>query len=138
MRCFLIIIIMEKKNPVEEARRYVENAKKILIENGELDTETHLYGDRKYVRMAGDTLWKGVLLILDEVFHVRKDRRTRVHIEDYQEAVNKRDGKLAKLVYTGYDIMHLCMGYDGLQDKNTCDSGFRIANEIIDRCARMM
>ena len=129
---------MEKKNPVEEARRYVDNAKKLLVENGELDTETRLYGDKKYVRMAGDTLWKGVLLVLDAVFHVRKDRRTRVHIEDYVEAVHKRDGKLAKLVNTGYDTMHLYMGYDGIQDKNTCDSGFRIANDIIDRCARLI
>jgi len=129
---------MEKKNPMEEARRYVENAKNILSENGDLDTETRLYGDRKYVKMAGNTLWSGVLLILDAVFHVRKDRRTRVHIEDYQEAVSKRDGKLAKLVYTGYDIMHLYMGYDGVQEKNTCDSGFRIANDIIDRCAKLI
>lgn len=129
---------MEKKNPVEEAKRYVENAKKLLVENGELDTETRLYGDRKYVRMAGDTLWKGVLHLLDAVFHVRNDRRTRVHIEDYQEVINKHDQKLAKLVYTGYDTMHLYMGYDGILDKATCDAGFRIANEIIDRCAKMI
>ena len=129
---------MEKKDPVEEARRYVDNAKKLLVENGELDTDTHLYGDRKYVRMAGDTLWKGVLHLLDAVFHVRKDRRTRVHIEDYQEAIGKRDGKLAKLVHVGYDTMHLYMGYDGTQEKATCDAGFRLANEIIDRCARLI
>lgn len=129
---------MEKKDPVEEAKRYVDNAKKLLVENGELDTDTHLYGDRKYVRMAGDTLWKGVLYLLDAVFHVRKDRRTRVHIEDYQEAIAKRDGKLAKLVYTGYDTMHLYMGYDGVQSKSICDTGFRLANEIIDRCARLI
>lgn len=129
---------MEKKNPVEEARRYVDNAKEILRENGELDTETRLYGDRKYVKMAGDTLWKGVLLILDAVFHVRKDRRTRVHIEDYQEAVNKRDKKLAKLVYTGYETMHLYMGYDGTKSKATCDDGFRMATQIIDRCAVLL
>ena len=42
---------MEKKNPVDEARRYVDNAKKLLIENSELDAETRLYGDKKYVRM---------------------------------------------------------------------------------------
>ena len=129
---------MEKKNPVDEARRYVENAKNILIENGDLDTDTHLYGDRKYVKMAGNTLWSGVLLILDAVFHVRKDRRTRVHIEDYQNAVNRRDGKLAKLVYTGYETMHRYMGYDGIQDKATCDAGFRIANDIIDRCVKLI
>ena len=129
---------MEKKDSVEEARRYVANAKKLLVENGELDTETRLYGDRKYVRMAGDTLWKGVLYLLDAVFHVRSDRRTRVHIEDYQEAIGKRDGKLAKLVCNGYDTMHLYMGYDGALNKKICDEGFRLANDIIDRCARLI
>ena len=129
---------MEKKNPVEEARRYVENAKKLLVENGELDIETRSYSDRKYVRMAGDTLWKGVLVVLDAVFHVRKDRRTRVHIEDYYEAISIRDKKLLQFVKNGYDLLHLMMGYDGILDKDTCDSGFRIANTIIDRCAVML
>lgn len=129
---------MEKKNPLEEARRYMDNAKKLLVENGELDVKTRLYGDKKYVRMAGDTLWKGMLVVLDAVFHVRKDRRTRVHIDDYLDAVNKRDGKLAKLVSTAYQIMHLYMGYDGVADKDTCDSSFRLANDIIDRCGRLM
>lgn len=63
--------IMEKKNPIDEARRYVDNAKTILKEKGELDPETHSYTDRKYVKMAGNTLWNGVLLILDAVFHVK-------------------------------------------------------------------
>ena len=34
--------------------------------------------------------------------------------------------------------MHIYMGYDGIQDKDTCDSGFRIAGTIIDRCAAML
>lgn len=129
---------MEQKNPIEEARRYVDNAKQLLAENGEYDSKNRLYGDRKSVKMAGDTLWKGVLMILDTVFHVRQDRRTRVHIEDYKEAINKCDGKLAKLVNTGYDIMHLYMGYDGVLNKKVCDEGFRIANDIIDRCAKLI
>ena len=131
-------MIMEKKDPVEEARRYVNNAKTLLAENGELDVETQTYGDRKYVKMAGNTLWSGVLYILDAVFHVRKDRRTRVHIDDYMEAINKRDGKLARLVYTAYETMHLYMGYDGNPSKEVCASGFRLASDIIDRCARLI
>ena len=129
---------MERKNPVEEARRYVENAKKLLVENGELNTETRLYQDPKYVRMAGDTLWKGVLLVLDAAFHVREDRRTRVHIKDYQEAVGKRDKKLLQYLNMGYEIMHIHMGYDGTKSKATCDDGFRMANQIIDSCAMLL
>ena len=45
---------MKKKNdPIAEARRYVENARKTLNENGELDVELHRYDDDKYVRAAG-------------------------------------------------------------------------------------
>lgn len=129
---------MEKKNPVEEARRYVENAKTLLVEHGELDVETRSYGDRKYVKMAGHTLWIGVLYILDAVFHVRKDRRTRVDIQAYREAIAKRDKKLLQFVNNGYEILHIHMGYDGTRVKATCDEGFSVANEIIDRCAVML
>lgn len=129
---------MKKKNPIEEARRYIENAKKTLNENGQLNIETHRYEDPKYVRAAGNYLWLGVLVALDAVFEVRKDRRTRVKIDDYERAVSKRDKKLLGWVEDGYNIMHLYMTYDGVQSKNTCDDGFRIANDIIDRCAQML
>ena len=129
---------MEKKNPVEEARRYVDNAKKLLVENGELDIETHSYNDRKYVKMAGNTLWNGVLLILDAVFHVRQDRRRHVDIENYRKAVGDRDRKLLRLVNMAYDNMHIDMGYNGDRNKDVSDSCFRMANDIIDRCATML
>ena len=129
---------MEKKNPIEEARRYVDNANETLVENGEYDASLHRYNDRKYVRAAGHYLWHAVLLMLDAVFHVRKDRRTRVDIDAYRDAVRKRDLKLLTLVNDSYEILHLQMGYDGVQRKDTCDDGFRLANEIIDRCAVML
>ena len=129
---------MKRKNPIDEARRYVENAKKALKENGELDTELNIYQDDKCVRAAGNYLWLGVLIALDAVFHIRSDRRTRVDIKDYREAVGKRDKKLLALVNNGYDVMHLYMNYDGNQSKDVSDGGFRIANSIIDRCAAMM
>ena len=130
---------MKKKNdPIAEARRYVENARKALNENGELDVETKLYQDEKYVRAAGNYLWLGVLMALDAVFHVRKDRRTRVDINNYLEVVGKRDRKHLSYVNSGYDVMHLSMNYDGIPAKEVSDSGFRIANAIIDRCEMML
>ena len=129
---------MKRKNPIDEARRYVENAKKTLKENGELDTELNIYQDDKNVRAAGNYLWLGVLMALDAVFHVREDRRTRVDIKDYREAIGKRDKKLLALVNNGYDVMHLYMNYDGNQSKDVSDGGFRIANSIIDRCEAMV
>ena len=129
---------MKRKNPIDEARRYVENARKTLKENGELDTELNIYQDDKYVRAAGNYLWLGVLMALDAVFLVREDRRTRVDIKDYRDAVGKRDKKLLALINSGYDVMHLYMNYDGNPSKGLCDQGFAYANKIIDRCATMI
>ena len=125
-------------DPVEEARRYVQNAKELLNERGNLDTELQLYQDRKYVRIAGNTLWNGVLLILDAVFHVKTKQRKHPDVGDYRDAIADRDKKLLSLFVTGYEVMHIAMGYDGIQSKSTCQDGFRLANDIIDRCTVML
>ena len=129
---------MKKKDPIAEARRYVDNAKKTLKENGEYDAELNRYNDEKYVRAAGNYLWLGVLMALDAVFHVRTDRRTRVNINDYREAVGKHDRKLLALMNDGYITMHLSMNYDGNPAKGVCDDGFRLANSIVNRCEMML
>jgi hypothetical protein len=127
-----------KKDLIKEARRYVDNAEKTLSENGRYNPELKLYEDEKYVRAAGHYLWHAVLMALDAVFHVRADRRTRVAVDDYYEAVGKRDRKLLALVNSSYNVMHLSMDYDGTPSKNICNEGFRLANDIIDRCAKML
>ena len=132
------VMIEPVADPVAESRRYVDNAKKLLQENGKLNCETQLYQDRKYVRMAGNTLWNGVLLILDAVFLIRISISRRPDIIDFKKAANKRDNKLLAFINVGYDIMHLSMGYDGILNKKICDEGFRVANEIINRCEVML
>lgn len=129
---------MEKQNPIEEALRYVDNAKQTLRENGELDKVLCRYGDRKYVRAAGHYLWGGVLIALDAVFQVKTAQRQHPDIKDYKDAVRKRDRKLLELVNKGYETMHILMGYDGNQRKDVCDDGFRYANDIIAYCAKIM
>ena len=129
---------MEKENPIQEAQRYVDNAKDTLKDNGELDTATRLYGDRKYVRSAGHFLWNAVLIVLDAVFQVKTPRRRHPDIKDYKDAVASRDRKLLALVNNGYDTMHIAMSYDGNQSKAVCDEGFRLANEIIKICSKML
>ena len=71
--------------------------------------KTKLYLDKKYVRIAGDTLWKGCLIALDAVLNVRQGKG-RPSIEKYRKAAAQRDGKLLQLVNTGYETMHLHMG----------------------------
>ena len=123
----------EKKNPIEEARRYVANAEE-NIEKAVYDPETKSYLDSKYVKTAGNILWSGCLVALDAVLHVRLGKG-RPSIEKYKEASGKRDHKLLSSIVNGYNIMHLSMGYDGTKDKKVCDAGFENANAIIDRCA---
>lgn len=135
MRDLMIEVV---KDPVSEARRYVENAKDLLKNHGQLDYETQLYMDRKYVRMAGNTLWNGVLLILDAVFHVKKVGRIHPDVIDYRDEVAKRDKKLLALFNKAYETIRVYMGYDGNQEKNVCGAGFRLANDIIDRCAVLL
>ena len=112
----------KKREPIKEARCYVDNAREILLERGKLDDEGFQYEDEKYVRAAGNYLWLGVLMALDGVFHVREDRRTRVNIDAYQEAVSKRDLKLLSWLNEGYEIIHLYMNYDGNSNKGLCDT----------------
>lgn len=124
---------MESENPIEEARRYVANAEE-TIQKAIYDPETKSYTDSKYVKTAGDILWKGCLIALDAVLHVRKGKG-RPSIEKYKEAAGKRDRKLLQFVNIGYSTTHITMGYDGTKGKKVCDAGFEYANDIIDRCA---
>ena len=124
---------MEKKDPIEEARRYVANAEEV-IQKANYDTELKIYMDKKYVKMAGNTLWSGCLVALDAVFNVRKSKG-RPSIEKYEELAGQRDRKLLAAIVAGYNTMHLSMGYDGTRDKKVCEAGFDKANEIINRCA---
>ena len=125
-------------DPVEEARRYVRNAKDFLNESGKLNTELQFYEDRKYVRIAGNTLWNGVLIILDAVFHVKTKQQPHPDVGDYRDVIANRDKKLLSLFVAGYEVMHIAMGYDGIQSKVICQEGIRIASSIIDRCAAML
>jgi hypothetical protein len=126
---------MKKKDPIEEARRYVANAQE-TIEKAEYDSELNCYTDCKYVKTAGNILWNGCLVALDAVLNVHKGKG-RPSIEKYKEEAGKRDRKLLAYIVGGYDTMHLSMGYDGSNQKKVCEVGFEIANAIINRCASM-
>ena len=127
---------MENKDPIEEAQRYVANAEEV-IQKANYDPELKSYTDSKYIKAAGDYLWKGCLIALDAVFHVRTGKG-RPSIDKYKMAVAKRDKKLLNSVSIGYETMHLYMGYDGNRSKKVCDAGFEYANDIIDHCAMLL
>ena len=126
---------MKRKDPIEEARRYVANAEETIVK-ANYDPELKIYTDGKYVKMAGNALWNGCLIALDAALGVREGKG-RPSIEKYKDAAGRRDRKLLAAIVAGYDILHLTMGYDGIRDKKVCKRGFYYANEIIDRCARL-
>ncbi len=127
---------MEKNDPIEKARRYVANAEEV-IKKADYDQELRSYTDSKYVKTAGDILWKGCLIALDAAFGVHKGKG-RPSIDKYKAAVAKRDKKLLNTMNIGYGLMHLTMGYDGTKDKGVCDKGFEYAKDIVDRCAKLV
>ncbi|MCR4736600.1 MAG: DUF5618 family protein [Bacteroidales bacterium] len=126
---------MKKKNPIEEAWRYVANAEEV-IKKANYDPEIKIYTDSKYIKMAGKTLWNGCLIALDAALQVRKGKG-RPSIEKYKEAAGKRDRKLLASILAGYETMHLVMGYDGNRGKKICDAGFEYASDIIKHCAKL-
>ena len=127
---------MEQNNPIEEARRYVANAKEI-IKKANYDPELKIYTDNKYIKTAGNILWCGCLVAMDAVLDIPRGK-SRPSIEKYKEAAGKRDKKLLAAIADGYNTMHLSMGYDGVNSKKVCDAGFEHANAIINHCARLM
>lgn len=127
---------MEKKDPIDEVRRYVANAEEV-IKKANYDSELNIYTDGKYIKMAGNTLWNGCLVALDAVLGISKGKG-RPDIGKYRDAAAKRDRKLMAAIVAGYNTMHLSMGYDGTKGKKICDAGFEYAEAIIDCCAKLL
>lgn len=60
-------------NSVQEARRYMDNARELLREKA--GKQNGQYHDRKYVRMAGNTAYNGILVALDSLLEENKKGR---------------------------------------------------------------
>jgi hypothetical protein len=101
------------KHPIREAERYLQNARQILSEKAEKDGD--YYYDSKYVKMAGNTAWNGVLVALDSVLHVRENLKKgqRPDFKDYENAISKADNKMTRPLLAAYESLHKAMGYDG-------------------------
>ena len=122
----------ELEHPIREAERYLENARKILSEKAGKDG--NLYTDRKYVKMAGNTAWNGVLVALDAVLNVRQGMKSRQRPEfkNYQEAISKRDGKMTRPLLGAYESLHKVMGYDGNPSYKVVQDSLDLAKMIVD------
>ncbi len=112
---------------LEEAHRYIDNAKQILIEKAH--KEDNLYKDKKYVRMAGHTAYLGVLIALDDLFGIKK--KGRKNIAWYQEELGKVDKKILNNFNMVYETIHLTMAYDGNLSVVIANEGLKEAEKII-------
>ena len=123
-------------NPIEEAERYLQNAREVLSEKAEKDG--NYYTDPKYVKAAGNYAWNGVLLALDAVTDVRKNLKKgqRLDIKDYQTAIAKKDPRMSKPLHSAYETLHLYLGYDGNPHYKVAQSGLEQAKDIISWAAK--
>lgn len=118
---------MTPEEQLLEAKRYIDNAKD-LLKNKAIKQGTH-YQDSKYVKMAGNTAWNGVLVALDIFVKKQKGRKS---VDTYRDELRKMDNSILNHFNSAYNILHLCLGYDGETSYNVVQDGLRKANKIIE------
>ncbi len=128
------IIVPEKDTPIQEAKRYLENAKKLLSEKA--GKQEKYYTDKKYVRMAGNTAWNGVLIALNATLQVEKTLKkdSRSSIDTYKTLARKEGYELLNLIGEAYNHLHLYMGYDGVLVVSTVNTAMSLANDTVAWC----
>lgn len=112
---------------IVEANRYLDNSKEILSTKAQ--KEEGYYRDSKYIKMAGNTAYNGVLVALDGLLGVKK--KGRKSVEWYKEELGKLDKKILYSFSSAYETLHLSMGYDGLPNAKIADEGLEEAKRII-------
>lgn len=121
---------MKKYETIEVAYEYLANAKTILKEKAQ--RSNGYYSKLKYVKMAGNTAWNGVLVALDiYIQRLGITKKGRKKVEDYQDLIAKENRKLLKVFQSAYNYLQILMGYDGDLNVKTAKTGLELAKEII-------
>ena len=127
-----------------EAYRYLDNAKEILRTKAK--KEGKFYNDVKYVRMACNTAYSGLLVALQDFFtqkgiimpKQKGKRKQAVNVDFYKQNLAKINKKKLREFNEAYSYLHLYGGYDGSLAVNTSKTGFEFAKSIIDWIAKQM
>jgi hypothetical protein len=128
------------RNNVYKPFRYLERAKKILAEKAKLDKDGQRYLKTKYVKIAGNCAYLGVIIALQdwikyqlhEELPKKRFGSLDIPIEYFKEKLAKHNQiMLAKLndVYLG---LRFYMGEDGYSRISLIKDSFKIAKEIIE------
>ncbi len=118
--------------PTQEARRYIDNAREILRDKAR--KEDGYYQDAKYVKMAGNTAYSGILVALDYLLSPKKKGRKdpeRRPVTWYKEQLATLDKKVLGAFVSAYDTLHLSLGYDGNPSAEVAQAGLKDAETII-------
>jgi len=120
-----------KKEKIENPYNYLENAREILKEKAKKNGEFYTY--RKYVKLAGNAAWTGVLLALDHLMDKYQFKiKGRKDVNDYRTFIASVNKKMLNYFNSAYEYLHLFMGYDGNLDIITSKHGLDLAQKLID------
>jgi hypothetical protein len=112
---------------IQEAKRYLESARALLSERA--GKEDGYYQDAKYVKLAGQAAYSGVLVALDA--YLGKKTKGRKDVDWYKERISGLDKKLLNTFISVYDTLHLSMSYDGNPNAKVARAGLEDADFII-------
>lgn len=112
---------------IQEARRYLDNAKELLSEKARKDDG--YYQDTKYVKLAGHAAYSGVLVALDGI--LGKKGKGRKDVDWYKQQLSTMDKKILNSFIGAYDTLHLFMSYDGNPAAEVAKAGLDMAESII-------
>ncbi|MBI4947069.1 MAG: DUF5618 family protein [Bacteroidetes bacterium] len=119
---------------IEEAKRYLSNAREILKSKGGNGAPGY-YSDAKYVKMACHTAWCGVLVAMDtKIPQLPKGKRKTV--DTYKQYLATRNRKALNDFVEAYNHLHLFGGYDGTLIRKTIHTGIQLAQNIINWCEK--
>jgi hypothetical protein len=127
-----------------EAYRYLDNAKEIL--RSKAKKRGKFYNDIKYVRMACNTGYSGLLVALDDFFRTKGikmppqkgKRKQAVSVDFYKQNLAKLNKTKLKEFNSAYSYLHLYGGYDGDLLVDTSKNGLELAQSIIDWIDKQM
>ncbi len=128
----------------KDAYRYMDNAKEILRDKA--IKEGKFYNDPKYVRMACNTAYNGLLIALTDFFKHKgvkftktKGKRSQsIDVDFFRTNLAKMNKKKLKEFNEAYFLLHLSGGYDGSLAVTTSKSGLEFAKDIINWIDKQM
>ncbi|GAB4340873.1 MAG: hypothetical protein OHK0038_20410 [Flammeovirgaceae bacterium] len=127
-----------ESDPFKDALRYLDNAEE-CIKKAKLDPVLKLYMDKKYVRMAGNTIWNGCLVALETLFGTKKDlkelSKDYVVWQHYRDAYEKKGGG-KHFFETAYLKTHILMGYEGKASQSDFLDVVKWSKIIIENCKK--